>query len=188
MQGKLTFWQITFLDQETALIDWIHHLGMLAQPLCNKTIVPYVEDLCGRKPGAGWLRRFLKRNSDRIKYTRTSALDPKRAKSFNYPVVKDYFEKLDAIIAEHDIPVENIYNMDEKGCQLGGGRKQGRRKYLFGKASRLRYRIRDANLELVTVVECVCADGTALKPYIIFKGKRVQKEWFKARGSEKAAA
>jgi len=176
------------LNQEAALVDWVNHLGMLAQPLSAKTIGPYVQDLCGRKPGGGWLKRFLVRNRDRIKYCRTSALDPKRARSFNYPVVKDYFDKLDDVIKKHDIPVENIYNMDEKGCQLGGGRKQGRRKYLFGKGSRGRYRIRDANLELATVVECVCADGTALKPYIIFKGKRIQRDWFQAKGIERTAA
>ena len=78
--------------------------------------------------------------------------------------------------------------MDEKGCQLGGGRKQGHRKYLFGKNSHLRYQTKDANLELVTIVECVCADGAALKPYIIFKGKRIQKDWYGARGIEKTAA
>ena len=170
------------------LIDWIHFLGMLAQPLCRRTIVPYVEDLSGKSPSKSWFKRFLQRNEDRIQFSRTSALDPKRAKSFNYPVVKDYFEKLGEVIREYDIPIENIYNMDEKGCQLGGGRKQGRRKYLFGKNSRLRYWTKDANLELVTIVECVCADGAALKPYIIFKGKRIQKDWYGARGIEKTAA
>jgi hypothetical protein len=170
------------------LLDWIEYLGLLAQPLSSATVGPYVEDICGCKPSKNWLARFLKRNSDCVKYTRTSALDPKRAKSFNYLIVKDYFEKLREITTQHDIPTENIYNMDEKGCQLGGGRKQGRRKYLFGRKSRQRYRIRDANLELVTIVECVSADGTALKPYIIFKGKRVQSHWYTAKGIEKTAA
>lgn len=85
---------------------------------------------------------------------------------------------------EHDIPVENIYNMDEKGCQLGGGRKGRRRKYLFGRRSKARYRVRDGNLELVTIVETVCADGTPLKPYLIFKGVNVMKAWFQAPGAD----
>ena len=161
---------------------------MMAQPLDHRTISPFVKDICGTVPGKHWLTRFLRRNRDRVKYCRTSALDPKRAKCFNYPTVKDHFEKLKAIIDEHDIPPENIYNMDEKGCQLGGGRKGRRKKYLFGCSSQARYRVRDANLELVTIVECVSADGQALKPYIIFKGKRLNKDWYTAKGIERAQA
>ncbi|KAF9513845.1 hypothetical protein BS47DRAFT_1261230, partial [Hydnum rufescens UP504] len=51
--------------------------------------------------------------------------------SFNYSTVRDYFYKLKAILDDHDIPLENVYNMDEKGCQLGGGHKGRHRKYLF---------------------------------------------------------
>ena len=63
------------------------------------------------------------------------ALDPKWAVCFNYPSIKSYFEQLKAVIEEHEIPWENIYNMDEKGCQLGGGCKGRRQKYLFGRNS-----------------------------------------------------
>jgi len=70
-----------------------------------------------------------------------------------------------------------------EGCQLGGGRKGRRRKYLFAHCSKARYRIRDANLELVTAVECVSADGFALRPYIIFKGERIQRSWLEADGA-----
>ena len=49
------------------------------------------------------------------------ALDPKRAKCFNYPIVRDFFETLKEALTQHEIPWENVYNMDEKGCQLGGG-------------------------------------------------------------------
>lgn len=100
-----------------------------------------------------------------------------------------HFDCLAEVIEKYDIPPENIYNMDEKGCQLGGGRKGRRRKYLFGRNSTSRYKIRDANLELVTVVEVVSADGVALKPYIIFKAKQVRHAWFRdAKGVERAAA
>jgi hypothetical protein len=185
-------WQKTYrrcaILQELILIEWINHLGMLGQPLESRTINPYVQDLCGRVPGVNWLRRFLKRNSKAVRYCRSMALDPKRAMCFNYTSIKSYFEQLKVVIETHKIPWENVYNMDEKGCQLGGGRKGRRQKYLFGRNSRARYRIRDANLELVTVVECVSADGHALKPYIIFKGKRIVKNWYTAEGIEGAAA
>jgi hypothetical protein len=127
---------MSMIPQETVLIEWINHLGMLGQPLEARTISPYVRDLSGRLPGVHWLAHFLKRNAKRVRYCRTMALDPKRAMCFNYPAIKAYFEQLKAVIETYEIPWENIYNMDEKGCQLGGGRKGRRQKYLFGRNTR----------------------------------------------------
>ena len=52
-----------------------------------------------------------------------SGLDPKRAKAFNRPVVNRYFDELKELVESHGIPIKNIYNMNEKGCQRGGGKK-----------------------------------------------------------------
>ena len=52
-----------------------------------------------------------------------SGLDPKHAKAFNRPVVNRYFDELTELVESLDIPIENIYNMDEKECQRGGGKK-----------------------------------------------------------------
>ena len=112
------------------------------------------------------------------------ALDPKQAKCFNYPIVRDFFGTLKEALTQHEIPWENVYNMDEKGCQLGGGQKGRWKKYLFGHSSKGWYCTQDANLELVTIVETVSADGFLLKPYVIFKGKRVQRSWVMAEGAE----
>ncbi|KAI0250716.1 hypothetical protein BJV78DRAFT_1319158, partial [Lactifluus subvellereus] len=58
-------------------------------------------------------------------------LDPKRAQAFNKPTVSKHFDQLLQILQKHDIPVENIYNMDEKGCQRGGGRKGSGQKFFI---------------------------------------------------------
>lgn len=160
----------------------------MGHPLNRETVLAYAQQITGRDaaPGKSWLRRFLKRHKAEIRYCPTMGLDPKRALAFNYAIVRDHFEKLREVIEKYNIPPENIFNMDEKGCQLGGGRKVKRQKYLFGRESQAHYRIRSASLELVTVVECVCADGTALPPYIIFKAQRSQKEWLNARGANRA--
>ena len=44
-----------------------------------------------------------------------SGLDPKRARAFNPITVEHHFELLENFIQKHDIPWENVYNMDEKG-------------------------------------------------------------------------
>ena len=85
-----------------------------------------------------------------------------RGKNFNKPTIHDYFKKLNEINKKYGgIPNSQIWNMDEKGIQLGGGRKQGRRKYLFMKKSKNRYKLQNDNLELVTVLECISAAGIA---------------------------
>ncbi|KIL55070.1 hypothetical protein M378DRAFT_91423, partial [Amanita muscaria Koide BX008] len=68
--------------------------------------------------------------------------------------------------------------MDEKGCQRGGGRKNSNRKYFVHRSRRPKYRARSGNLELVTIIECVCADGTYLLPGFVFSGKEFAQEWF----------
>ena len=77
-----------------------------------------------------------------------------------------------------NIPWCNIYNMDEKGCQRGGGRRIQAIKYFIPCNQQLSYKLRSANLELVTIVECICADGTSLLPGFIFPGKEFHPEWF----------
>jgi hypothetical protein len=44
-----------------------------------------------------------------IKLGKAHGLDPRRAQAFNCPVVGRYFAKLQRIIKEYDISVENIY-------------------------------------------------------------------------------
>ncbi|PSR74652.1 hypothetical protein PHLCEN_2v9668 [Hermanssonia centrifuga] len=73
---------------------------------------------------------------------------------------------------------KNVYNMDEKGLQIGGGRKSTGEKYLFGRLDPSKYKSRDANLELVTIIECVSADGVALVPGFVFQGgSSLEVEW-----------
>ncbi|KAJ7132585.1 hypothetical protein C8R44DRAFT_589226, partial [Mycena epipterygia] len=53
--------------------------------------------------------------------------------AFNPTSMNDYFQKLTAIMEEKKIPWRNVYNMDEKGIQLGGGRKNRGVKYILSR-------------------------------------------------------
>ncbi|KAJ7112590.1 DDE superfamily endonuclease-domain-containing protein, partial [Mycena epipterygia] len=154
--------QLVSEAQEKVLIDWCHHLTLTAHPLNRQTLIPKVKLLVGQDPGKHW----------------TSGLDPKRARAFNPTSMNDYFQKLTAIMEEKKIPWRNVYNMDEKGIQLGGGRKNRGVKYILSRQSKARYRSANSDLELVTIIECICADGSAMKPGFVFKGKILQKQWF----------
>ncbi|KAJ3561060.1 hypothetical protein NP233_g10428 [Leucocoprinus birnbaumii] len=157
---------------ERVLVDWIRFMAMVGRPVSRKSIRPKVAQLGGKLPSASWVSRFLKRHPE-LQVRKPSGLDPKRAQCFNPPDVNEYFQLLGKVLEEKNIPWENIYNMDEKGIQLGGGRKGSGMKYLFSRDERAKYVIRDGNLELVTIIESCCADGTAIKPGFVFSGKSI---------------
>jgi hypothetical protein len=142
--------------QENILIEWIVLLSDTGHCIGKRTVRKKAEYLCGRKPGQTWVRSFLSRHPN-VVLRKPSGLDPKRAQAFNRPTVMRHFDLLEAITTKYNIPPENIYNMDEKGVQRGGGRRVLGQKFLVPRDKRPRYRLRSGNLELVTIVECVAA-------------------------------
>jgi hypothetical protein len=138
--------------QEDVLVDWCHFLHITAHPLNWQTIYPKVKALCGETPGHNWLDRFLQRHKLDLLTGKTTGLDPKRARALNYATIQDYSQKLKAIIDKKKIPSHNVYNIDEKGIQLGGGRKNRGVTYILSHHARSRYRTSHANLELVTII------------------------------------
>lgn len=169
--------QLLSPTQEEVLVDWLVYLSETGHPISKRGIRKKTEVFAGRKPNRNWVYRFMERNPS-IKLGKPSGLDPKRAQAFNRPVVGRHFDLLEAVCAKHNIPIENVYNMDEKGVQRGGGRKASQRKYFIPRTKRPAYKKRSANLELTTIIECVSADGTALRPGFVFSGKEFDPEWF----------
>lgn len=69
--------------------------------------------------------------------------------------------------------------MDEKGCQQGGGKKGSSQKFFYSRKACAKYKHQSANLELITIIEYVCADGKELWPGIVFEGQQYDPEWFR---------
>jgi hypothetical protein len=67
-----------------------------------------------------------------------------------------------------------MWNMDKKGVQLGIGVKVAA---IIDHNQAAVYSVEDGNCELVTVIEAVCANGTALIPSVIFQGAHRNLEW-----------
>jgi hypothetical protein len=112
--------------------------------------------MTGTVPGKNWHHRFEERHPE-ITRSRTSNLDLKRAEHFNKENVNHFFDLLQQVMDEHpNLPPEHIWNMDEKGIQLGGGRKNNGQKFYQHDSLPWSdfYRVRSDNLELVTVIEC----------------------------------
>lgn len=104
----------------------------------------------------------------------TVRLEKACTKALNRSAVNEFYNILEEIIKEYSILPKNIYNMDEKGIQLGIGARTAA--FVDGEQI-LVYLIEDGNRELVTIIEAVCADGSMIHPSIIFQGVRQNFKW-----------
>lgn len=165
--------------QEEVLCSWIEFYSAQGRPIGISQIRFIARDIVGSRklPNRGWVRRFLQRHEE-LTVGKPSGLDPKRAQCFNKEAVRKHFEELKEKLEMLGFPIENIYNMDEKGCQRGGGRRVQLRKYFMSATRRAWYQIRSENLELITIIECICADGSNLQPGFVFPGVNPFREWF----------
>jgi hypothetical protein len=85
---------------------------------------------------------------------------------------RDYFKLLHAKIQKFDIDARNIYNMDEKGFAV---RLTSKTKRVFSKVlyeeKKKTAGMQDGSREWITILGCICADGSEIDPAVIFAGK-----------------
>jgi len=164
--------------QEAVIVEWLIHLSGEGKPVRKKDIRRKISEFTAGlvRPGRKWIDRFMARNPQ-IKLGKPSGLDPKRAQAFNRATVTGYFKLIEKVLTALRIPWGNVYNMDEKGCQRGGGRRASPEKFFIPRDRRPAYRTKSDNLELVTIIECVNAEGGALKPGFVFPGKEFRQGW-----------
>lgn len=105
---------------------------------------------------------------------KATGLEKAQVKALNQFVVDEFFDMLTDVIQEYNITPGNIYNMDEKGIQL---RISARITAMINQDQKAVYSIEDGNRELVTVIKCICTDGSTIHPSVIFQGQRQNSEW-----------
>jgi hypothetical protein len=158
---------------ESVLEQWCKVMGRRGVPITYQMLRDHASDISGQDVGATWPKRFMMRHPGlKIKYT--TGLEQSRARSLNPNAVRDYFDLLTEILAEYNIIPENIYNMDEKGIQLGIGKRVAA---LVDRGQKTAYQVETGSRELITIIETISADGAALSPCVIFQGKRRNLEW-----------
>lgn len=142
-------------------------------PMTYRSVAEAAGEISGKPVGEVWPKRFCKRHLD-LKMKKTTGLEKAHAKALNRFAVDEFFDMLADVIKEYDILPENLYNMDEKGIQLGIG---ARITAMVDRDQKIVHSIEDRNRELVTVIECICADGSILHSSVIFQGLRRNSEW-----------
>ena len=126
------------------------------------------------KPGYDWLSSFMKRQKLTLKKGGQMQIARKNVTSDPF-VVYGFYEMLENEVKRlgiQDKP-ECFYNCDESGFPSDPSRW----KHIGPKGKKSIQVTCGANRENTTVLAVCCADGSALDPLIIFKGKNFQNTW-----------
>ena len=99
---------------------------------------------------------------------RTTFIDAARVKDIMPERFQQWFSDREKVVAEYNIKPENKYNMDESGFAIG--EKEASRCIINAQIHQ-KYQAKPGRQEWVSVVECVCADGTIVPPLVIFKAE-----------------
>ena len=103
------------------------------------------------------------------------SLDKERAMTQNYDILAGWFNLFQSLKEEHEIEIEDIYNMNEKGFMQGIIAKL---RVMISKYEKKAHMTQCDNREWVSLIECISMNERVLKPWIIFKGKVQQKVWY----------
>lgn len=174
------------VDQENSLVKRIIRFSDVGMPVTKTMLASYTYEFCKRNSlansfssdsciaGRYWLKAFMKRNPSIVQRT-AQHMNPARAQKLNRFIVNDHFDKLEKVMAELQVfdKPDRLYNMDEKGCQLG---LHHQKQVLAGKGSKRVHLVAPEHSENVTIVACGNAMGNAIPPMIIFKGIRRRPE------------
>ncbi|KAH5390817.1 hypothetical protein HBI32_241910 [Parastagonospora nodorum] len=134
--------------QESELILYIEKLTRQGLPPTREMIRNFALSIAKKEVSERWVSRFISRNKNELISKRTSAMD--RTPYFNL-----LHEKLD----EYCLEAGDIYNMDEKGFLIG----------IVGTSKReVRASLQDGSREFLTLLACICADGSSLPLSLIY--------------------
>ena len=90
------------------------------------------------------------------------------------PVLEAWFDAYNKLVQKEKILQENIYNMDKSRFSIGTMESTC---IIIDSTLCTKHQAHPGRQEWVSIVECICADGTILPPLGIFKGKNVLQNW-----------
>jgi transposase-like protein len=173
-------------QQEVELVEYIESLTARRLPPTRAMVQIFASEIAHNQVSERWVSRFLIRKQDHLTYRWTDAMDRERHQADSGQRYNHFFEELYDQIVRHEIEPRHSYNMDEKGFLLGC---IGKSKRLFSRTlweqGGIKTNMQDGNREWITTVACICADGTALPPVIIFASNNstLQSTWVKDIGA-----
>ncbi|KXX82291.1 Pogo transposable element with ZNF domain [Madurella mycetomatis] len=164
-------------QEEDSIVKAVEQLDAWGWPITIAMIENFATQLLhakgDNKPlGKCWYSNFLTRHPD-LKLRRARTLDQARKDAIDHQTLQRWFDLFRTTRLKYNIPDEDIYNMDEKGCMKGIGDNQE----VIISRSEAAISIQPCNREWVSIIECISACGYILPPFIIFEGQRIQHAW-----------
>jgi hypothetical protein len=104
-------------------------------------------------------------------------IDATRLKDVTKEKLMVWFHDVRKVFTEHNIDKKDVYNMDESGFSIG---KINATHVIINKRLRTKYQAQPGRQEWVSVVECICADGTSIPPLVIYWGENLSTTWVPA--------
>ena len=165
-------------EEEAVIRDWILRLQTWDWSPRVKQVRSITKELLIKKNDnklvkVNWSQKFLKRHSQ-IKTVYISSLDKERAMTQNHDILADWFNLFQSLKKEHEIKIEDIYNMNEKKFMQ---RVIAKLRIMIFKYEKTHMTQCD-NREWVSLIECISINEKVLKSWIIFKEKLQQKIWY----------
>ncbi len=173
--------------EATILVDWILSQLQWGFPFTHSKLWEKAEVLLAAKSHTGthpplgtqWSHTFIAKHGSWVSTHYSSSLDNVHAKAVNPTSNEHWFNLIQDVLAGkfsggRVILVENMYNMDESGFipSLGTVHK------VFGPhGAKIVKETVNGDRELISVICTICADGSALVPTTIFKGKNYLASW-----------
>jgi hypothetical protein len=124
--------------------------------------------------GKHWVTRFRQRHSE-LGAGRSTAMDLDRLTSLTPEIIDGFFAQVEWYMKEYNIPWKRVYNMDEKGFQMGHIRGTF---VVFSKEVGPPQAPSTGTSNWVSIVECIDAEGLAIPLMVIHIGKAPQRGWF----------
>ena len=157
-------------QQEKELVQYIQRLTERRTPPTREMIRNFAGTIAGSDVSDSWVSLFLNRNSSHLISRWQTGMDRQRHQADSGAKYSLYFSLLHQKIEEYKVKPGDIYNIDEKGFLAG---ITGRSKRVFNRRMWERKEVtaglQDGSREWVTLLACICADGSALPPSLIFQ-------------------
>ena len=167
------------IEEEEVVVKWIKNLQRqyLSPNYIQAQVV--VTSLLRAKGdfqplGVHWITNFHKRHPE-ISAGKSRKMEMSRLESLDTAIVNSFFNEITTLQTQYQIPWSQVYNMDEKGFQMG----QNVGDYvLFNALQGPPIAPSTSISKWVTAVECISATGTILPPLIIYIGQEPSDHWF----------
>ena len=167
-------------QQEQELVDYIKLLTARRLPPTRMMIRNFASTMAKSRVSDSWVTRFLNNNADQLTSRWNNAMDRDRHRADSKTKYTAFFKELYEEMDRHEIEPRHSYNMDEKGFLLG---RIGRSKRVFSRAlwesGGVKNAMQDGSREWVTSLACICGDGSAIPPLLLFASKNstLQSTW-----------